>query len=84
MYNPRTIIQSVVDNDSWFEIGALWGRTAIGGLARLGGRPIGVISLNCEVNGGALDAAGSQKLTRLLKLCDVMNLPILQFIDVRK
>ncbi|KAE8161374.1 alpha subunit of putative methylmalonyl-CoA decarboxylase [Aspergillus tamarii] len=82
MYNPRTIITSVVDHDSWFEIGALWGRTAIGGLARLGGRPIGVISLNCEVNGGALDAAGSQKLTRLLKLCDVMNLPVLQFIDV--
>jgi acetyl-CoA carboxylase carboxyltransferase component len=84
MYNPRTIITSVVDRDSWFEIGALWGRTAIGGLARLGGRPIGVTSLNCEVNGGALDAAGSQKLTRLLKLCDVMNLPILQFIDIRK
>ncbi|KOC14838.1 putative methylmalonyl-CoA decarboxylase, alpha subunit [Aspergillus flavus AF70] len=82
MYNPRTIITSVVDHDSWFEIGALWGRTAIGGLARLGGRPIGVISLNCEVNSGALDAAGSQKLTRLLKLCDVMNLPVLQFIDV--
>ncbi|PHH60469.1 hypothetical protein CDD81_1644 [Ophiocordyceps australis] len=82
MYNPRTIISSVVDEGSWFEIGALWGRTAIGGLARLGGRPVGVVSLNCEVNGGALDAAGSQKLTRLLKMCDVMNLPILQFIDV--
>ncbi|KAK2754825.1 hypothetical protein FQN54_006718 [Arachnomyces sp. PD_36] len=82
MYNPRTIIQSVVDRGSWFEIGALWGRTAIGGLARLGGRPVGVISMNCEVNGGALDAAGSQKLTRLLKLCDVMNLPVLQFIDI--
>ncbi|GLB11286.1 hypothetical protein AtubIFM57258_008153 [Aspergillus tubingensis] len=82
MYNPWTIITSVVDKGSWFEIGALWGRTAIGGLARLGGRPVGVISLNCEVNGGALDAAGSQKLARLLKLCDVMNLPVLQFIDV--
>lgn len=84
MYNPRTIITSVVDQGSWFEIGALWGRTAIGGLARLGGRPVGVVSLNCEVNGGALDAAGSQKLTRLLKMCDVMNLPVLQFLDVRK
>ncbi|KAJ5673099.1 hypothetical protein N7507_002226 [Penicillium longicatenatum] len=82
MYNPRVIINSVVDRDSWFEIGALWGRTAIGGLARLSGHPVGIISLNCEVNGGALDAAGSQKLTRLLKMCDVMNIPILQFIDV--
>ncbi|KAL4933171.1 acyl-CoA carboxylase subunit beta [Aspergillus undulatus] len=82
MYNPWTIIRSVVDRDSFFEIGALWGRTAISGLARLGGRPVGVISLNCEVNSGALDASGSQKLARLLKLCDVMNLPVLQFIDV--
>ncbi|KAL4764564.1 acyl-CoA carboxylase subunit beta [Aspergillus foveolatus] len=82
MYNPWTIIRSVVDNGSFFEIGALWGRTAITGLARLGGRPIGIISLNCEVNSGALDAGGSQKLARLLKLCDVMNLPVLQFVDV--
>ncbi|KAL5002781.1 carboxyl transferase [Aspergillus recurvatus] len=82
MYNPCTIIRSVVDDSSFFEIGALWGRTAITGLARLGGRPVGVISLNCEVNSGALDATGSQKLARLLKLCDVMNLPVLQFIDV--
>ncbi|EEH36279.1 propionyl-CoA carboxylase [Paracoccidioides lutzii Pb01] len=82
MYNPRTIITSVIDQGSWFEIGALWGTTSITGLARLGGRPVGIISSNCEVNSGALDAAGSQKLTRLLKLCDVMNLPILQFVDV--
>ncbi|KAL4884086.1 carboxyl transferase [Aspergillus karnatakaensis] len=82
MYNPWTIINTVVDRNSFFEIGALWGRTAISGLARLGGRPVGIISLNCEVNSGALDAAGSQKLARLLKLCDVMNLPILQFVDV--
>lgn len=84
MYNPRTIITSVVDKGSWFEIGALWGTTGITGLARMGGRPVGIISSNCEVNSGALDAAGSQKLTRLLKLCDVMNLPLLQFVDVRK
>ncbi len=83
-YNPYSIITAIVDRDSWFEIGSLWGKTAIGGLARLDGRPVGVISSNPEVNGGALDAGGSQKLTRLLKLCDVMNLPVLQLIDIRK
>jgi acetyl-CoA carboxylase carboxyltransferase component len=83
-YNPWAIIQSVVDQGSWFEIGALWGRTAIVGLARLGGRPVGVISLNCEVNSGALDHGGSQKMTKHLKFCDVFNLPILQFVDCRK
>lgn len=82
MYDPRKIIRTVVDAGSWFEIGALWGRTAIVGLARLGGRPVGVISNNAEVATGALDAAGSQKMTRHLKFCDVFNLPLLQFIDV--
>jgi acetyl-CoA carboxylase carboxyltransferase component len=82
MYDPRKIITTVVDTGSWFEIGALWGTTAIVGLARLCGRPVSIISLNCEVNAGALDAAGSQKITRHLKFCDVFNIPILQFVDV--
>ncbi|OAP58165.1 hypothetical protein AYL99_07255 [Fonsecaea erecta] len=82
MYNPYTIILSVVDRGSWFEIGALWGRTGITGLARLGGRPVGILSMNCEVNSGALDAMGSQKLMKMLKFCDVFNLPIVQFVDV--
>ncbi|TKA70107.1 hypothetical protein B0A49_09561 [Cryomyces minteri] len=82
MYDPRRIIATVVDDGSFFEIGALWGTTTIVGLARLGGFPVGIVSLNCEVNAGALDAAGSQKLTRHLKLLDVMNIPLLQFVDI--
>jgi acetyl-CoA carboxylase carboxyltransferase component len=82
MYDPRKIIETVVDSGSWFEIGKLWGTTAIAGLARLGGRPVGIISNNCETNAGALDAAGSQKLTRHLKFCDIFNIPVVQFVDV--
>jgi acetyl-CoA carboxylase carboxyltransferase component len=83
-YNAYTIITTVVDKNSWFEVGGQWGRTGIVGLARLGGRPVGILSLNCEVNSGALDALGSQKLMKMLKFCDVFNLPVLQFVDVRK
>lgn len=82
MYNPRKIITEVVDQGSFFEIGALWGITAIVGLARLEGRPVGIVSLNCEVNAGALDALGSQKITRMLKFLDVFNIPLVQFVDV--
>ncbi|KAF2181030.1 ClpP/crotonase [Zopfia rhizophila CBS 207.26] len=82
MYNPRKIITEVVDRDSFFEIGALWGTTAIVGLARFGGRPVGIVSLNCEVNAGALDALGSQKINRMLKFLDVFNIPLVQFVDV--
>lgn len=82
MYNARKIIETVVDAHSWFEIGALWGRTAIVGLARLTGRPVGIVSLDCEANAGALDAAGSQKITKHLKFCDVFNIPLVQFLDI--
>jgi acetyl-CoA carboxylase carboxyltransferase component len=79
---PAHKLLEIVDKDSWFEIGALWGRTAICGLARLAGYPIGVIINNSEVNGGALDTPGSQKLTKHLKFLDVFNIPLVQFIDV--
>ena len=82
MFDVRKVISTVADEGSWFEIGALWGRAAIIGLARLGGRPVGIIANNAEVSTGALDAAGSQKITRHLKFCDVFNLPVLQFVDV--
>ncbi|KAH7035476.1 propionyl-CoA carboxylase-like protein [Microdochium trichocladiopsis] len=82
MYDARRIITTVVDKGSWFEIGALWGTTAIVGLARLGGKPVGIVSLDCEVNAGALDAAGSRKINRHLRFLDIFNLPAVQFADV--
>ncbi|KAK7517955.1 propionyl-CoA carboxylase-like protein [Phyllosticta citriasiana] len=81
-YNPLPIITTLVDASSFFQIGPHWGRTAIAGLARFGGHPIGILAMNPVVNSGALDAAGSQKLTRHLKFCDVFNLPVVQLIDV--
>ncbi|KAF2720132.1 propionyl-CoA carboxylase-like protein [Polychaeton citri CBS 116435] len=82
MYNARKVINSVVDKDSFFEIGPLWGRTVIVGLARLGGYSVGICSNNPEISTGSLDAAGSQKLTRHLKFCDLFNIPLMQFVDV--
>jgi acetyl-CoA carboxylase carboxyltransferase component len=82
MYDSRRLIQVVCDADSWFEIGALWGRTAIVGLARIGGYPVGIVASDPEVNAGAIDAAGSQKVTRHLKFMDVFNIPMVQFIDI--
>lgn len=80
-YAMSRLIQTVLDQDSWFEIGAGWGKTAIVGLGRLSGRPVGVIANNPEVLSGATDAAGAQKMTRHLNLCDVFNLPIVQLVD---
>ena len=77
----RTAIGAVFDAGSFFEIGALWGRTAVVGLARLGGRAVGVVASDGMVNAGALDAGGCQKIARQLRLCDVFNLPVVQLLD---
>ncbi|KAJ4418726.1 hypothetical protein N0V82_005399 [Gnomoniopsis sp. IMI 355080] len=80
-YSMVRLIQALLDKGSWFEIGAGWGNTAIVGLGRLAGHPIGVIANNPEVLSGATDASGAQKIIKHLNLCDVFNLPIVQLVD---
>lgn len=80
-YAMLQLIRIILDKGSWFEIGAGWGNTAIVGLGRLAGHPIGIIANNPEVLSGATDASGAQKITKHLNLCDVFNLPIIQFVD---
>ena len=82
MYEVRPIIESLVDKGSFFEIGPYWGNTVVVGLARLGGRPVGIFADDPMNNAGALDTAGSQKYAKHLRLCDVMGLPIVQLVDI--
>lgn len=80
-YDIRKLVRLLVDADanpgemppstsSFFEIGATWGRSVVTGLARLRGMPVGILTSDCTVGGGALDALGSQKAARFVNLCD--------------
>ncbi|OQV01258.1 Carboxyl transferase domain-containing protein [Cladophialophora immunda] len=81
-YDVRSIINHLVDRESFFEIGRLWGRTVVVGLARLGGRPVGIFADDPQFNAGAMDTPGCQKLMKHIKLCDVMGLPLIQLLDI--
>ncbi|MCY4094508.1 MAG: ATP-grasp domain-containing protein [Gammaproteobacteria bacterium] len=81
-FDIRHTINLIVDKDSFFEIGGLWGTDQVTGLARFAGHPVGVIASDSQhVNGGALTAAGCRKLTRHLDLCDLFHLPVLNLVD---
>jgi acetyl-CoA carboxylase carboxyltransferase component len=82
MYPIHPIITALVDKNSFFEIGSYWGKNIVVGLARLDGRPVGVFANNFMVNAGALDSQGCQKLSKHLKLCDVIGLPLVQLVDI--
>jgi acetyl-CoA carboxylase carboxyltransferase component len=78
----RRAIRLMADKDSFFEVGPLWGTDQITGFVRFGGYPMGVIASDSRhVNGGALTADGCDKLRRLLDVCDVFHLPILNLND---
>jgi acetyl-CoA carboxylase carboxyltransferase component len=50
-------------------------------LARIEGRPVGVLANNPMHLAGAITSAGADKAARLLQLCDAFELPILSLID---
>jgi len=66
---------------SFFEMGQTWGRCIVTGFSRLSGHPVGVLTSDCMVNGGAIDALGSQKTAKFLTLCSHFGLPILNLVD---
>ena len=50
-------------------------------LARLDGRPLGVVANDPTHLGGAIDADGADKAARFLQLCDAFDLPVLFLCD---
>jgi acetyl-CoA carboxylase carboxyltransferase component len=80
-YDVRRLLDLVLDRDSFFEIGKFYGRPLVTGLARLNGYPVGVLACDPQQGGGALDADGSEKMTRFVDLCDTFHVPAINFVD---
>jgi len=81
IYNGRKVIKLIVDKGSFFEMGKKFGPGQITGLARLNGRPVGVLSADCKYFAGSMTADGSQKVRRFIDLCDTFHLPIISLVD---
>lgn len=82
VYNMRKIIAALVDHDSFLEIGKLWGRPIITGLARLNGWPVALMAGDPMHYGGAWTARASEKVTRFVDLAEVFHLPVVHLADV--
>ncbi len=81
-YKVRRILEHVLDRDSLFELGAAFGRPTVTALARLGGRPVGVLASDPEQYGGGVNADAAEKTARFVDLCDQFHLPVVNFVDV--
>ncbi|SCG54051.1 acyl-CoA carboxylase subunit beta [Micromonospora halophytica] len=80
-YDVRTVLRLLFDLDSVLELRERHGRSLVTALARLAGRPVGVIANNPLHRAGAIDATAAGKATRFLRLCERMNLPVVSLCD---
>lgn len=80
-YSMQDAIQAIMDKGSFLEIQSGYAPNAIVGLARLGGRPVGVVSQEPAMMAGVMDINSADKISRLVRMCDAFNLPLVTFVD---
>ena len=80
-YDVLKVINAVVDNASFLQLGAQHGRAIICGFARLNGHAVGIIANNCQTLGGAIDVEAANKLNRFMKLCNQFSIPLVSLVD---
>jgi acetyl-CoA carboxylase carboxyltransferase component len=81
IYKMRPIVESVVDKGSFFEMGRNFGRSIIGGLARLQGHPVVLMASDPFHYGGSWNAETCQKVVRFVDLAETFHLPVVYLMD---
>ena len=80
-YDSRAAVTGLADVGSVLWLREGYGRSVHTALARIQGRPVGVVCSNPQHLGGAVDADAAEKLNRFLRLCDTHRLPVVSLVD---
>jgi acetyl-CoA carboxylase carboxyltransferase component len=80
-YDIRRAVDGLFDVGSVLELRRDFGVGMVTALARLEGRPVGVIANNPGHLAGAIDSDGADKAARFMQLCDAYGLPIVTLVD---
>ena len=81
VYKMRQIIDAVVDKGSFFEMGQMFGRPIITGLARLDGLPVAILASDPYHYGGAWTADACAKTVRFVDMAETFHLPVVYLCD---
>jgi acetyl-CoA carboxylase carboxyltransferase component len=76
------LVEALVDEGSFFEVKRLYAGELVTGLARIEGRPVGIVANQPKVKGGVLFVESADKAARFIWLCDAFNIPLLYLSDV--
>jgi len=81
-FDMMAVVREIIDEDSWFEMKALWAKEMITGFARIEGRVVGIVANQPKWLGGVLFVNSADKAARFIWLCDAFNVPLLYLADV--
>ncbi|SOY48954.1 acetyl-CoA carboxylase family protein [Cupriavidus taiwanensis] len=81
VYDTRAAIDGLADIGSVLELRAGFGTGIHTALARIEGRPVGILANNPRHLGGAIDADAADKAARFMQVCNAHGLPIVSLID---
>ena len=81
VYDTRAAMQGIADAGSLLMLRTGFGVGIHTGLARVAGRPVGLMANNPLHLGGAIDADAADKAARFMQLCNAHGLPIVSLVD---
>jgi acetyl-CoA carboxylase carboxyltransferase component len=81
-YDMNQVIESLVDENSFFEMKKLFAKEMITGFARIEGQVVGIVANQPKVKGGVIFVDSADKAARFIFLCDAFSIPLLFLADV--
>ena len=75
-YDMYDVIRRIVDDGEWLDLKPQWAKTIITCLARMGGRPVGIVANQPRQLGGILDNDSADKAARFVNLCNAFGIPL--------
>ncbi len=81
VYDVRALIETLFDTGTWLELRRGFGLSMVIGLARIEGRPVGVVANDPAHLGGAIDSDAADKAARFLQICEAHGLPVISLSD---
>jgi acetyl-CoA carboxylase carboxyltransferase component len=80
-YEVRPIVETLADAGSVTFLREAFAPEMVTALARIEGRPLGIVANNTMRMAGAITSGGADKAARFMQLCDAFGLPIVSLVD---
>jgi acetyl-CoA carboxylase carboxyltransferase component len=81
VYDVREVARRIVDHGRLLESSRRWAPNMVTALARIDGRPVGLLANQPWWLGGVIDAAAAEKASLFVQRCDRFGLPLVVLVD---